>query len=246
MTFNSSLYQNNQIEESESSRYLEQGSFCKVTENIKRIAESIEGTGVEYLENVNSLMQENLKLKRDVSKRYQRDTDSILFNENGQLNREKGGEIHIQGCTESARVFRTLSLAKGIPSRLIETMSTDWINLKDKKYEENPRLYEGHVFVEVLLNGEWFVIDHMIDSKPKRENKSWIGKREDNRIKLGGGKEFEVVCTGIDHTDMITPEGYSISFKEEKDFHDFLEVRYPKRWEKITPFTHPADSRNSP
>ena len=128
---------------------------------------------------------------------------------------------------------RKASLFKQIPSRLIETVSTEWLNLAKPQYIENPNAFRGHVFVEVFIDGEWFVINHTIYSPTKRENPKWIGKRNGNKIKLGNSEEFEIVCEGVDHMNMKTPEGDSVKFLNNNDFHSFIRKRYFERWKKI-------------
>jgi hypothetical protein len=204
--------------------YLEQGDYSVITPEIHEIADGIKGAGIEYLENLNILMQKNRRIVRGNVDRYQRDTKTILFDENGDLKREKDGKIEIGGCTESARVFRTFCLAKNIPTRLVETISKDWIKNRDLR---NKKDYIGHVFPEVFIDDKWYVIEHMVESVPDRMNKSWIGQRDGNKIQLGGGEEYKIVSWGIDHTDMITPEGDFVNFKTEKDYNDFVDKRYP-------------------
>ena len=60
----------------------------------------------------------------------------------------------IGGCTTYATAFAALARAKGIPTVIVDCAKLDWI-------EDGCYLYSvaGHFFVEVFIEGEWFLVD---------------------------------------------------------------------------------------
>ena len=60
------------------------------------------------------------------------------------------------GCSDYALVGLALFRAMGYPSLLVVTASDDWI----KRYRENAlSLVYGHSFIEVLVDGRWYLVD---------------------------------------------------------------------------------------
>lgn len=58
------------------------------------------------------------------------------------------------GCTDFAIAFATIARIKGIPSVIVDSAEIKWI-------EHGASLHSvtGHFFVEVLLDGEWYLVD---------------------------------------------------------------------------------------
>ncbi len=60
------------------------------------------------------------------------------------------------GCSDYALVGLALFRAMGYPSLLVLTASYDWV---ERYRENNLSLVYGHSFIEVLVNGRWYLID---------------------------------------------------------------------------------------
>lgn len=76
------------------------------------------------------------------------------------------------GCSDYALVQSVLFRALGIPSRLVLTVDVEWM----EKYKSN-QLYmtRGHVFIEVFLEEEWYLVDtayrtFYTEYRPERKN----------------------------------------------------------------------------
>ncbi len=96
------------------------------------------------------------------------------------------------GCTDMGLIFASLARAKGIPTVFLQTARADWIELVSSG--ANPSTINGHILVEVYLNGRWYLVD------------STAGKLfldyDNQNMSLGDGyyvfaKSIEVWDTGV-------------------------------------------------
>jgi hypothetical protein len=62
------------------------------------------------------------------------------------------------GCADHAEVFGTLSRACGIPTVWVKSLDLDWIAWF-RLHPDEPKSWNGHVFVEVHLDGGWRLYD---------------------------------------------------------------------------------------
>ncbi len=126
--------------------WLSCGEQSRVTDDIKKIAEGIKGeTRRERLRGAMAYIWGNFSydpwLKTEAFKRT-------------------AGELYktrmLCGCSDFALVQVALFRALGIPSRMIITCNVDWIHI----YRREPvTLSEGHGFVEVYLEDDWYLVD---------------------------------------------------------------------------------------
>jgi len=59
----------------------------------------------------------------------------------------------ITGCSDYALTFVALARAKKIPVRYVETISKEWLENGDLDH------IQGHVFADVYINNEWYIVD---------------------------------------------------------------------------------------
>jgi hypothetical protein len=65
-------------------------------------------------------------------------------------------EEFLYGCTTFALVYSNMARAKGIPTVLVEGLNIDFINRFTNDLGGG---MNGHFFVEVLIKGEWYLVD---------------------------------------------------------------------------------------
>jgi hypothetical protein len=63
----------------------------------------------------------------------------------------------IGSCADYAIAWIALARAKGIPSIFVKTLDLDWMMKWRRK--EPWTSWDGHVYVEFVLNGKWWIID---------------------------------------------------------------------------------------
>ena len=61
------------------------------------------------------------------------------------------------GCADHAIVFTALARACGIPAVFVKTMDVDWI--REFRTTGTCKVWSGHVFLEVFVNGKWRLLD---------------------------------------------------------------------------------------
>lgn len=62
------------------------------------------------------------------------------------------------GCADHAEIFGALARACGIPTVWVKTLDLDWIAWF-RAHPDEPKGWNGHVFVEVHLDGRWRLYD---------------------------------------------------------------------------------------
>jgi len=172
--------------------YLKQGEQTQITEKIETIADGFKSSGLDLIFEILNWLHKNVKPK----------TDSEYKNE---FFRKRTAEQIIDsgyatGCTDYALVFTTLVRAKNIPAKYIEAISTQWFEKGDLEH------LEGHVFSEVQINNNWYIIDSQT-----AVIKAWYGKR------------FEILEEGLDSWDI----GVRNIEDLKKKFEQFLLSRNP-------------------
>ncbi len=75
------------------------------------------------------------------------------------------------GCTDYALAFLPMLRKNGIPARYAEAIKNRWFLSADLEQ------LEGHVFVEVFLNNQWYIIDPQEATINLRYNRHKIIKR---------------------------------------------------------------------
>ena len=128
-----------------------------ITLQTKEISSKFTSTGLDRIFEVLKWIHRNLKT--DFSEEYKeenfRTRTSSQIIESGKLT----------GCTDYALVFLSLIRVSGFEARYVEAIETKWL-------EEGGGQILGHVFVEVCLNGSWYIVDPQ-----GAVIKAWYGKQ---------------------------------------------------------------------
>jgi len=128
----------------DSSKWLKDGRQTKRTKYIKTLTESINGEDFEAVLNILAWLMKNLKGKPEDVEKFdvfrKRTAEEII---------KDGFSV---GCSDIGLAFITLAREKGIPSKYLETIRTQWL--------ENPgQTYMGHIFAEVYIQNHWYLVD---------------------------------------------------------------------------------------
>jgi hypothetical protein len=62
------------------------------------------------------------------------------------------------GCADHAEIFGAIARACGVPTVWVKTLDLDWIAWF-RAHPDQPKSWNGHVFVEVNLDGKWRLYD---------------------------------------------------------------------------------------
>lgn len=129
----------------------------EVTREIQTIASVFSAVGWRLIFEVLAWIHKNLQFVQD--ERYKKEhfrtrtTQEILESKK------------LTGCTDYALVFLSLVRARGYDARYVEAIETVWL-------EQGGDAILGHVFVEVLLDGAWVIVDPQGATM-----RAWYGKR---------------------------------------------------------------------
>jgi hypothetical protein len=152
-------------------KHLQEGEQTKITDDIKSIANEFKSSGFDLVFEILNWIHKNLKQTDDKEFKKEffrkRTADEII----------KSGRL--TGCTDYALVFISLVRAKGIPAKYTETIRESWLEKPDME------MLEGHVFSEVEINEEWYIVDPQ-----GAVIKAWYGKR------------FQKIADGLDSWDI--------------------------------------------
>ena len=143
-----------------------EGEKTKISPYIKKVAESMKGQGLELIENVSKYVS---SISAKEWPHWTELPDFRVGSADELLKRKT-----LYGCIELGTVFRTLCIARGIPAIFVETLNKKW--LKSKPDPKNPRMIEGHVFIDVFVESKWHTIDP--------GSSSWLHKHKDYSIKV--------------------------------------------------------------
>lgn len=123
------------------SEYLHSGEQTVITEQIKKIGETIEGAFEDKVMQIFSYLK---KLKYQPANKgfviRRRTADQII------------SDGYVTGCTDEALVFIALARAAGIPSKYIETIDMEWMNSGGERMG-------GHIYAGVFDSGDWRIAD---------------------------------------------------------------------------------------
>ncbi len=126
-------------------KYLNEGNQTKITETIKDISNSIEGSNIEYVFNALIWIHSNMgKIPENIDK-------NSVFRKRTAEKIVKDG--YVSGCTDYALVFIALCRAKDIPTKYVEVIKCSWLE------DGNVRTINGHIFAECLIKDKWIQID---------------------------------------------------------------------------------------
>jgi len=144
-------------------KYLEPGEQTKISPEIQRIADSIEGNTLEKAQGI-------LNWGRDVIGRGEftnRSYDKNVFRKRTaeQILKDR----YLTGCTDYALLFITIARACGIPAKYVETIDREWL-------EKGGTDISGHVYAQIYdeEKGEWVWVDPRmwkIGSSPKQKDR---------------------------------------------------------------------------
>lgn len=131
-----------------SSQWQRFGEQTKPTPKLEKIAKSIKGDGLEYIDGVLSWMKDYFHPCKEEAK------EKLLYTE--YLTKTAGeitkGKVEI-ACSDKALIFVTLMRLKGIPAKYVETVHNSCI--EDEKEEE----VKQHAFSEVFVGGKWVLVN---------------------------------------------------------------------------------------
>ncbi len=124
------------------SLFLEEDEVVNITPQVEKVAELInDEKNISTLKEIYNLLR-TIPTDKSPSKIFEVSASKIL------------STPIIGGCTTYATAFAALARAKGIPTVIVDCAKLDWI-------EDGCYLYSvaGHFFVEVFIEGEWFLVD---------------------------------------------------------------------------------------
>jgi len=156
--------------------FLEDGKYTTRTELVKNIAEEIKSSTRNTFGALSGYV---VNLRDDYS------TKGDIFRKRSASEILDSG--YSTGCTDTALAFIVLARELGIPTRYVETFDADW--LKDT----NTKRIKGHIFVDILADGEWRVYE------PKK------GFTKNNDYSMNGIKYVEV-GKGLDFSEIYIKE----------------------------------------
>jgi transglutaminase-like putative cysteine protease len=164
--------------------FLEEGRFTHINKATREKALELTSSkgDQEKVSAISKFLLSNLEIKSFNLNIFRKRTASEIF--------ESGFST---GCSETALIFIVLSRASGIPAKYVETLLVDWLS---GKIQEMP--VEGHVFIDVGLNGRWFAYDPLQGFTP-------------NNQYILMGRPYSEVGKGLDFSEVYlkTEGGYS-------------------------------------
>lgn len=174
-------------------RWLKQGRQTRITPLVREVADSINGEGLELIQNISNYI---VSIKRRTARELE-EKEGITKEEEFLATADQLLTNHhwIKGCHTVGTIFRALCIAKGIPAILIETLDKSW--LESWKGSEMPRRVEGHVFVDVFINGEWYTINPATRDLVYNYTDYSGGKRK--YVKIGQGRDRSHIRIPTDH-----------------------------------------------
>ncbi len=164
--------------------FLEEGEFTRINETIRKKALELTAgkSDKEKVFAISNFLLSNLQMKPFDLSIFRKRTGSEIF--------ESGFST---GCTDTALVFIVLNRASGIPTKYAETLWVDWLS---GKIPAKP--VEGHIFVDVKLDGKWFAYEPLRGFTP-------------NNQYILMGRHYSEVGKGLDFSAIYlkTESGYS-------------------------------------
>lgn len=137
---------------------------------IKELASSIHSEGVELVFDILKIVHKNLKAdyqSMDKLKYFRRRTATEIF---------ASGISY--GCTDHALAVLALLKEKGVKAQYVESFARKWL-------EQGGEDIEGHVFVEVELNRNIYIIDAERASIMKWYNRHVVYKKGNDSWDIG-------------------------------------------------------------
>lgn len=128
-------------EQRNTDEFLRSGEQTAVTEQIKGIAETIEG-GTE--DNVRQIFQVLSGLRY-----HPTDKDAVFRKRSADQILADG---YVTGCTDDVLVFIAIARATGIPTKYIEAIDKAWM-------KSDTSSIQGHVYAGIFDSGEWRIVD---------------------------------------------------------------------------------------
>lgn len=131
----------NSISILESIEYLKPGPQTEITERIKEIAGTIEGSFEEKISSILDIVSDIKTEQENKNDVFRKRTADQILNDN-----------FVTGCTDVALVFIALSRVLGMPAKYIETIDEPWL-------QNGGESIVGHVYVKVFDGSRWRIID---------------------------------------------------------------------------------------
>jgi hypothetical protein len=127
-------------------KYVELTPSLGKAETLRKIAAEIEGvTAREKLVGIGAWVDGRLRYDAK-SFDHWRDVDQLL------------ADGTFGGCADHAEIVGAIARACGVPTVWVKTLDLDWIAWF-RAHPDQPKSWNGHVFVEVHLDGRWRLLD---------------------------------------------------------------------------------------
>ena len=217
---------------------LTEGEMTDVTKEIHGLIASgeIKGEGREFVENACYWLRENFEVPTESSQRpnrLERTAQQILFPNSDEFQTSDGRNV-LGTCTEWGKAMRALLVAKGIPAIWVETMDKKWIAGELPKGD-----YSGHVFLDVYLDSEWYILNPT--AHPQDNDSLLSPESKGYRIRKGKSliQDFEPIAKGLDSRAMWrTDTGGFISLRNKEEWYEFIHKRFPENRNKFSDKYH--------
>ena len=132
-------------------KWLREGKQTKITKDIKKLAQTFKGEGLEYLKEILEWYKDNLRIKKE----------NVDINDPNFFTRTAEQIIKsrylIAGCADEGVFFVTLARAKKIPASYIEAVHKK--SIASKKI-----ILHGHVFSKVLIKNKTYLVNPAKDT----------------------------------------------------------------------------------
>lgn len=167
--------------------YLSSGRFTEITKPILDLAESFNAEGEELIQQILDYLEKNIPY-----------TDRIQYEDKERFlslhHKRTAEQIVADGfsisCTDTGNVFAAICRAKGIPTNFL-------ITLDQQSFMLNPRSYNGHVFCELKMGDQVFLVDPMRNRYTDSADKDGI-----ERVLRPEGFSYMVVAQVRDYSDL--------------------------------------------
>lgn len=157
--------------------FLEEGKFTGIDDYVKEVAQKVITS-----EQPSTALKEISEFVTSLKSREHTE---------GDFRKRTASEIlrsgYSTGCSDTALAFIVLARYAGIPTRYVETVQEDWIDGKTAFYP-----IEGHVFVDVLVEGRWLAYEPISGFTPEGK---YLLKRNNSKVyaEVGKGLDFSEV-----------------------------------------------------
>lgn len=130
--------------------YLKEGAQTKITPGIKKLAEKIDGEGLEFVFNLLAFLARHLRGLDFSSEKYQTYLKKYHLRKTAD---EIIADRLAPSCGDIALAFAAICRAKGIPAKIIEGALYKFLEDPSDKH------ISTHVFVEIFIDRQSYLVD---------------------------------------------------------------------------------------